>query len=98
MNKAVLTNETGKRKTLCNCKYEKIQSGNYKISINNTGIGKITVGDKPTEMKCEELTDGTNTIVNKEITVNSTNTKKVFALKDSFGKTVYTFGINVATE
>ena len=91
MNKAVFINEKGISKRLCNCKYEKLKSGKYRIIHDNEGIGKIIVGDKPNEMKCEKV------IVDAEPNMNITE-NGLYVLKDSFNNIVYTLNINVNNE
>ena len=87
MSRMVLYDEDGHKRTLCNCKYQKVASGKYKVYSDRFRIGMIIVGDNPSEITCEK-TEGT---VDANITIDSAGT---YNMKDSFGKTICTIKVN----
>ena len=92
MSRMTLYDESGHKRTLCNCKYQKIERGKYKVFSDRFRIGMIIVGDDPSEIQCEKTDDATDA----NITIDSAGT---YNIKDSFGKTICTIKVNtVANE
>ena len=87
MNRMVLHDEEGHKRTLCNCRYQKIERGKYKVYNDRFRIGMIIVGDNPSEITCEKTED----TVDANITIDSAGT---YNIKDSFGKIICTIKVN----
>ena len=87
MSRMTLYDESGHKRTLCNCKYQKIERGKYKVFSDRFRIGMIIVGDDPSEIQCEKTADATDA----NITIDSAGT---YNIKDSFGKTICTIKVN----